>query len=78
MTHNRLFWYLQIGNQIYINYKSKSDNKLGYFKIEIQKALSPFYFDDKKKIKKFTAKQIRNYIEKAKKKNLVWSLNEDS
>ena len=37
-----------------------------------------FYFDDKKNIKKFTAKQIRNYIEKAKKKNLVWSLNEDS
>ena len=46
-TSKKIKNYLQIGNQIYINYKSKSDNKLGYFKIEIQKALSPFYFDDK-------------------------------
>jgi len=42
--------YLQIGNQLYINFNSKSENRIGYFKIEIQKALSPYYFDDVQKL----------------------------
>ena len=42
--------YLQIGNQIHINYSTKNENRIGYFKIEIKKALSPLYFDDKKKL----------------------------
>ena len=49
-TSKKIKNYLQIGNQIYINYTSKSDNKLGYFKIEIQKALSPLYFDNNQKL----------------------------
>ena len=49
-TSKKIKNYLQIGNQIYINYISKSDNKLGYFKIEIQKALAPFYFDNNQKL----------------------------
>ena len=42
--------YLQIGNRVYTNYNSKSENKIGYFKIEIDKALSPLYFDNQKKL----------------------------
>ena len=42
--------YLQIGNLLYINFNSKSENRIGYFKIEIQKAYSPIYFDNPKKL----------------------------
>ena len=54
-TSKKIKNYLQIGNQIYVNYTSKSDNRLGYFKIEIQKALSPFYFDNNKKLSCITS-----------------------
>ena len=54
-TSKKIKNYLQIGNQIYINYNSKSDNKLGYFKVEIHKALSPFYFDNNKKLSCITS-----------------------
>ena len=40
--------YLQIGNKLHVNFNSKSENKIGYFKIEILKALSPIYFDNSK------------------------------
>ena len=49
-TSKKIKNYLQIGNKIYVNYNSKSENKIGYFKIEIQKPFSPFYFDDHKKL----------------------------
>ena len=39
----------QIGNKIYVTFKSKSENKIGYFTVELIKPVSPFYFDDKKK-----------------------------
>ena len=39
----------QIGNKISINWKSKGENKVGYFKIELIKAVSPLFFDNKKK-----------------------------
>ena len=39
----------QIGNKIMLNMKAKSENKLGYFKVELIKPISPFFFDDKKK-----------------------------
>ena len=42
--------YLQVGNQLHINYNSKSENRIGYFKLEIQKALSPIYFDNHQKL----------------------------
>ena len=45
-TSKKIKNYLQIGNKLHINYNSKSENRIGYFKIEIQKALSPYYFDD--------------------------------
>ena len=42
--------YLQIGNQLFVNYNSKSENRIGYLKIEIFKAHSPVYFDQSKKL----------------------------
>ncbi len=42
--------YLQIGNQLFVNYNSKFENRIGYFKIEIQQANSPIYFDEPKKL----------------------------
>jgi DNA repair protein RecO (recombination protein O) len=49
-TSKKIRNYLQVGNKIYVNYNSKSENKIGYFKIEILEALSPIFFDDKKKL----------------------------
>ncbi len=49
-TSKKIKNYLQIGNQLYISFNSKSENRVGYFKIEIFKAFSPNYFDDPKKL----------------------------
>jgi len=49
-TSKKVKNYLQLGNQLYINYNSKNENRIGYFKIEIQKALSPLYFDEPQKL----------------------------
>lgn len=39
----------QIGNKIFLNWKSKGDNRLGYFTVELINPIAPFYFDDKKR-----------------------------
>ena len=49
-TSKKIKNYLQIGNQLYLNYNSKSENKLGYFKLEIQKVYSPIYFENPQKL----------------------------
>ena len=49
-TSKKIKNYLQIGNQLSLNYNSKSVNRVGYFKIEILKAYSPMYFDDHNKL----------------------------
>ena len=49
-TSKKIKNYLQIGNNLYVNFNSKFENRIGYFKIEIQKAISPYYFDDQKKL----------------------------
>ena len=41
--------YLQVSNKIFVFYSSKSENKIGYFKTELVEAISPRYFNDKKK-----------------------------
>ena len=41
--------YLQISNKLFIVHNSKSENKLGYFKTELIKPVSPLYFNDKKR-----------------------------
>ena len=39
----------QIGNKILLNWKSKNENKTGYFNVELISPISPFFFDDKKR-----------------------------
>tara|TARA_B100000029_G_scaffold281704_1_gene275744 strand:- start:440 stop:1087 length:648 start_codon:yes stop_codon:yes gene_type:complete len=41
--------YFQIGNKILLNWKSKSENKMGYFSVELIKPIAPKFFDDKKR-----------------------------
>ncbi len=41
--------YLQISNKLFITHNSKSENKIGYFKTELIKPVSPMYFDDKER-----------------------------
>ena len=41
--------YLQLSNKLFITYNSKNENKLGYFKTELIKPISPLYFNDKKR-----------------------------
>ena len=49
-TSRKIKNYLQIGNKVYLNYQSKSENKIGFFKVEIEQALSPLYFDNQQKL----------------------------
>ena len=49
-TSKKIKSYLQIGNNLHVNFNSKSDTRIGYFKIEIDQALSPYYFDNQKKL----------------------------
>ena len=54
-TSKKIKNYLQIGNKIYVNYNSKSVARIGYFKIEILKALTPLYFDKNQKLSCITS-----------------------
>jgi len=54
-TSKKIKNYLQIGNKLHINYNSKNDNRIGYFKIEILNAYSPLYFDHKHKLSCITS-----------------------
>ena len=49
-TSKKIKNYLQIGNKIHINYKTKNPSRIGYFQIEILKALTPLYFDEYTKL----------------------------
>ncbi len=42
--------YLQVGNKFHINFNYKNESKSGYFKVEMLKANSPLFFDNKKKL----------------------------
>ena len=41
--------YLQVSNKLFVFNNSKNDNKIGYFKTELIKAISPNYFNDKER-----------------------------
>ena len=41
--------FLQISNKIFVFYTSKAENRIGYFKTELVEAISPKYFNNKKK-----------------------------
>tara|TARA_B100001964_G_scaffold125843_1_gene139191 strand:+ start:639 stop:1184 length:546 start_codon:yes stop_codon:yes gene_type:complete len=42
--------YLQLGNKLHLNFYSKNDSRVGNIKIEIEEALTPFFFDNKQKL----------------------------
>jgi len=54
-TSKKIKNYLQIGNKIYVNYNTKSPTRIGYFKVEILKALTPLYFDSSQKLSCITS-----------------------
>jgi len=39
----------QIGNKILLDWKSKNQNRTGYFNVELIDPITPFFFDDKKR-----------------------------
>ena len=39
----------QAGNKILLEWRSKNENKLGYFNVELLKPITPLFFDDKKR-----------------------------
>ena len=54
-TSKKIKNYLQIGNKLHVNYNSKNENRIGYFKIEILNAYTPLYFDHKQKLSCITS-----------------------
>jgi len=54
-TSKKIKNYLQIGNKLHVNYNSKNENRIGYFKVEILNAYSPLYFDDRQKLSCLTS-----------------------
>ena len=54
-TSKKIKNYLQIGNRLHINYNSKNNNRIGYFKVEILDAYTPLYFDHKQKLSCITS-----------------------
>ena len=49
-TSKKIKNYLLIGNKFHLNFNFKQDSKLGYFKTEIDKATTPNYLENKKKL----------------------------
>ena len=39
----------QTGNKILLNWKSKNENRTGYFNVELLNPIAPLFFDDKKR-----------------------------
>ena len=54
-TSKKIKNYLQIGNKLHVNYNSKNENRIGYFKVEILNAHSPLYFDNIQKLSCITS-----------------------
>ena len=49
-SSKRIKGYLQIGNKFQLNYQSKNENKIGSFKVEIIKAETPLFFNNRSKL----------------------------
>ena len=75
-TSRKIKNYLQLGNQLYVNYSSKTENKIGIFKIEIIKAYTPVFFDNYRKLLCiFSAFQLIKILTAESQKNLkIYSL----
>ena len=78
-TSKKIKNYLQVGNKLHVNYNSKNDNRMGYFKIEILNAYSPFYFDHKQKLSCITSAMnlIKILTAEAQANKKVYALIED-
>ena len=78
-TSKKIKNYLQLGNKLHVNYNSKNDNRMGYFKIEIINAYSPFYFDHKQKLSCITSAMnlIKILTAEAQANKKVYSLIKD-
>ena len=48
-TSRKVRNYLQISNKLFVSHNSKGENKIGYFKTELIKPISPLYFNDKER-----------------------------
>ena len=49
-TSNKIKSFLLKGNHFNIQFNSKNQNKVGYFKVEIEKIYTPFFLDEKTKL----------------------------
>jgi len=78
-TSKKIKSYLQIGNKIHINFNSKSENRVGYFKVEILEALSPFFFDNQQKLSCITSAMhlIKILTAESQKNNSIYNLIEN-
>ncbi len=78
-TSKKIKNYLQIGNKIHISFNSKTENKMGYFKVEIQQALSPFFFDNHQKLSCITSAMslIKILTAESQKNPIIYDLIED-
>ncbi len=78
-TSKKIKSYLQIGNKIHVNFSSKSENKIGYFKAEIEEALSPYFFDDRRKLSCITSAMhlIKILNAESQKNHLIFNLIEN-
>ena len=48
-TSKKVRNYLQISNKLFVSHTSKNENRIGYFKTELIKPISPLYFNDKQR-----------------------------
>ena len=48
-TSRKVRNYLQISNKLFVSHTSKSENKIGYFKTELIKPITPLYFNDRER-----------------------------
>ena len=48
-TSRKVRNYLQISNKLFVSHTTKSENRIGYFKTELIKPISPLYFNDKER-----------------------------
>ena len=78
-TSRKIKNYLQLGNQLHVNYSSKTENKIGNFKIELLKAYAPIFFNNYRKLLCiFSAFQLIKILTAESQKNInIYSLIEN-
>ncbi|MDC2987309.1 DNA repair protein RecO [Candidatus Pelagibacter bacterium] len=54
-TSRKIRNHLQISNKLFVSYTSKNENRIGYFKTELIKPISPLYFSDKERTSALTS-----------------------